>query len=182
MKKIITLGGGCFWCTEAVFQRLKGVSKVTPGYMDGHIDNPTYRQVCSGTTGHNEVIQIEYDNSIISLEEILEVFWATHNPTTLNQQGADKGTQYRSGVYFNEEHEKEIIEKSISEVGQPLWDNPIVTEVKEASRFYTAEKYHIDYYNKNSYVGYCQVVINPKLNKLKSKFQSKLKEEYSEEA
>jgi peptide-methionine (S)-S-oxide reductase len=180
MKKIITVGGGCFWCIEAVFQRVDGISSAISGYIDGHIQNPTYRDVCTGTTGHNEVVQLTYDDTIIKLSEILEIFWSIHNPTTLNQQGADKGTQYRSGIYYTDDDELSIIEKSISEIGQPLWDNPIVTEVKKATEFYAAEKYHHDYYNRNDYTGYCQVVINPKLAKFRQKFSHKIKKEYSE--
>jgi peptide-methionine (S)-S-oxide reductase len=175
MKKTITLGGGCFWCTEAVYDMIEGIHSVTPGYMDGHVENPTYRDVCSGTSGHNEVIQIIYDNEVISLSEILEIFWTAHDPTTLNRQGADKGTQYRSGIYYEEEQELPIIEQSIKEVGQVLWEDPIVTEAKPATSFYEAEVYHQDYYKRNSYVGYCQVVINPKLNKVRQKFSNRIK-------
>ncbi len=175
MKKTITLGGGCFWCTEAVYDMIEGIHSVTPGYMDGHVENPTYRDVCSGTSGHNEVIQIIYDNEVISLSEILEIFWTAHDPTTLNRQGADKGTQYRSGIYYKEEQELPIIEQSIKEVGQALWEDPIVTEAKPATSFYEAEVYHQDYYKRNSYVGYCQVVINPKLNKVRQKFSNRIK-------
>lgn len=175
MKKTITLGGGCFWCTEAVYDLIQGISSVTPGYMDGHIENPTYREVCSGNSGHNEVIQVTYDDEQISLSDILEIFWTAHDPTTLNRQGADKGTQYRSGIYYEEEAERAIIEASINEVGQALWDDPIVTEVKQATTFYPAEKYHHDYYKRNSYVGYCQVVINPKINKVRQKFSNRIK-------
>ncbi len=175
MKKTITLGGGCFWCTEAVYDMIEGIHSVIPGYMDGHVENPTYRDVCSGTSGHNEVIQIIYDNEVISLSEILEIFWTAHDPTTLNRQGADKGTQYRSGIYYEEEQELPIIEQSIKEVGQVLWEDPIVTEAKPATSFYEAEVYHQDYYKRNSYVGYCQVVINPKLNKVRQKFSNRIK-------
>lgn len=180
MEKKIILGGGCFWCIEAVFQRVEGVSHVLSGYIDGHVKNPTYREVCSGTTGHNEVLEINYDSSITSLEEILDIFWSVHNPTTLNQQGADKGTQYRSGVYFYEKDERSVIESSINNVAAKIWDDPIVTEVKEAKEFYPAEQYHQNYYNRNDYTGYCQVVINPKLAKLREKFSHKIKTEYSE--
>lgn len=176
MEKKISFGGGCFWCTEAVFDLIKGVKKVTPGYMDGHIKNPSYREVCSGTTGHNEVIQVVYDDQVISLDELLEIFWTSHDPTTLNRQGADKGTQYRSGIYYENESEEEIINNSIEQVASKLWDDPIVTEVKPASEFYPAEQYHQDYYKRNSYVGYCQVVINPKINKVRQKFSNRLKE------
>lgn len=180
MEKKIIMGGGCFWCIEAVFQRVEGVSSVRSGYIDGHIKNPSYREVCSGTTGHNEVLEVNYDPTIISLEELLDIFWSVHNPTTLNQQGADKGTQYRSGIYFYDENERLVIEDSIKNVAAKIWDDPVVTEVKEAKEFYPAEKYHQDYYNRNDYTGYCQVVINPKLAKLREKFSHKIKKEYSE--
>lgn len=181
MEKIITLGGGCFWCIEAVFQRVEGVSNVQSGYINGKLKNPTYKDVCTGTTGHNEVIQITYDSSVTTLSELLEIFWAVHNPTTLNQQGADKGTQYRSGIYFEDAVDEETIRESLLNVGQPLWDMPIVTEVEKAEVFYPAEQYHKDYYNRNDYTGYCQVVINPKLSKLRQKFSHKIKAEYSED-
>ena len=180
MEKIITFGGGCFWCIEAVFQRLEGVLLAESGYINGHVKNPTYKEVCSGTTGHNEVVQVTYDSEKISLEELLEVFWTIHNPTTLNQQGADRGTQYRSGIYFQEAIEESIIQESLKNVGQALWEDPIVTEVQKAEVFYPAEQYHKDYYNRNDYAGYCQVVINPKLGKLRQKFSHKIKAEYSE--
>lgn len=171
----ITLGGGCFWCTEAVYAMIKGVHSVTPGYMDGHLENPTYKDVCTGNSGHNEVIQVEYDDKIVNLETILEIFWTSHNPTTLNRQGADKGTQYRSGVYFHENSDVAIIEKSKNEIATTLWEDPIVTEVKATSKFYPAEIYHHNYYKRNSYVGYCQVVINPKLSKVRQKFGNLVK-------
>jgi peptide-methionine (S)-S-oxide reductase len=174
MEKI-TLGGGCFWCTEAVFQRLEGVSQVISGYMGGHVDNPTYKDICTGQSGHAEVIEISFDSETISLEQILEVFWATHDPTTLNRQGADKGTQYRSVVFYNSLEQKEVTQNSIDEVAAKVWDDPIVTQVVPIAKFYTAEQYHQDYYNQNSYRGYCQVVISPKINKLKSSYATLLK-------
>ncbi len=180
MEKRIILGGGCFWCIEAVFQRLKGVQSATSGYIDGHVQHPTYREVCTGTTGHNEVVAIQYDSSLISLDQLLEVFWSVHDPTTLNRQGADKGTQYRSGIYFDSEEDQGIIQQSIIDVAAKLWDNPIVTEVKPASTFYPAEQYHHNYYNRNDYAGYCQIVINPKLAKLRTGFSNLIKKEYSE--
>ena len=182
MDKDIILGGGCFWCIEAVFQRVIGVHSVTSGYTDGHVENPTYKDICSGASGHNEVIKVVYDDTIISLQELLEIFWAVHNPTTLNRQGADKGTQYRSGIYCNTDQDLEIATKSKDEVATKLWDDPIVTEIKASTKFYPAEKYHHDYYNRNSYTGYCQVVINPKLSTLRKSFSSKIKAEYSEKA
>jgi peptide-methionine (S)-S-oxide reductase len=180
MENKIVIGGGCFWCIEAVFQRVEGVISANSGYIDGHIKNPTYREVCTGTTGHNEVVELVYDASKVTLEELLEIFWSVHNPTTLNQQGADKGTQYRSGIYYYNDEDLETIQESINNVAAQLWEDPIVTEVKKATKFYIAEKYHQDYYNRNDYAGYCQIVINPKLGKLRAKFAHKIKEEYSE--
>ena len=177
--KKATFGAGCFWCIEAVFQELKGVHEVKSGYTGGHIKNPAYREVCTGTTGHNEVVDIHYDNDEISLNDLLEVFWSVHNPTTLNRQGADKGTQYRSGVYFHDAEDETVIQTSIASVAAKLWDDPIVTEVKPATDFYPAEAYHNDYYDRNYYAGYCQIVINPKLKKLKEKFSHKVKAEYN---
>lgn len=178
MTKKITLGGGCFWCTEAVYDILEGVINSTPGYMDGHTENPTYKDICTGTTGHNEVIQVEYDPEKISLRDLIDIFWSAHNPTTLNQQGADRGTQYRSGIYYHEQGDLDIILASKKEVGDKVWDDPIVTEIKPATTFYTAEKYHHDYYQRNSYVGYCQVVINPKLAKVRQEYAHKIKKEF----
>lgn len=174
MEKAI-LAGGCFWCTEAVFQNLKGVEKIVSGYTDGKVKNPTYREVCSGLTGHTEAIEITFDPEIITFGELLEIFWTTHDPTTLNRQGNDVGTQYRSGIYYLNENQKEIAEQSIKEVAPKIWNDPIVTELKPASTFYPAEKYHQDYYNRNSYVGYCRIVISPKVAKVKEKFKDKLK-------
>lgn len=174
-KKKATFGAGCFWCVEAVFQRLKGVEQVVSGYMGGNIKNPTYREICSGLTGHAEVVQITYDEAIISFSELLEVLWTTHDPTTLNRQGADKGTQYRSVVFYHDENQKLDTEKSISDVASSLYDEEIVTEVAPADTFYPAEIYHQDYFNRNKFAPYCIAIINPKLSKLKQKFSSKLK-------
>ncbi|MDA9773666.1 peptide-methionine (S)-S-oxide reductase MsrA [Saprospiraceae bacterium] len=174
MNKTITLGGGCFWCTEAVYDMIEGVISVTSGYIDGHVDNPTYREVCTGTTGHNEVIQVVFNDEVISLRDIIDIFWTAHDPTTLNQQGADRGTQYRSGIYFQNDEDEAIILAS-KEAGQKLWSDPIVTEVKKATVFYPAEKYHHDYYERNSHAGYCRVVINPKLAKVRAAFAHKIK-------
>ncbi|WP_084549404.1 peptide-methionine (S)-S-oxide reductase MsrA [Aquimarina spongiae] len=175
---IAVVAGGCFWCTEAVFQRLEGVISVTSGYTGGTIKNPAYREVTTGRTGHTEAIKIEYNPTIITYKELLEVFFATHDPTTLNRQGADKGTQYRSGIYYNNEEQKQIAEGIIEELTtQNVFDAPIVTEVMALGPFYNAEGYHQDYYNQNSQQGYCQFVINPKLNKLYTTFRSKLKKE-----
>lgn len=174
----ITLGAGCFWCVEAVFQRLKGVDRVRSGYMGGHKDHPTYKEVCTGETGHTEVLDVYFDPSVVSLEEVLEVFWTTHDPTTLNRQGNDVGTQYRSAVYYHTEAQKTTAETSKDRVGQPLWDDPIVTEITAASAFYPAEDYHNDYFNQNGAAPFCRIVINPKVAKFKSKFADKIKEEY----
>ncbi len=172
---IVTLGGGCFWCIEAVFLELEGVRKVVSGYMGGHVDNPSYKEVCNGTTGHAEVVQVIYDPTVVSLETILDVFWTVHDPTTLNRQGADVGTQYRSAIYYHNDKDKAIAQKSMTELATELWDDPIVTELTAASTFYPAEDYHQNYYNNNKSQGYCRVVINPKLSKFRKKFEDKLK-------
>jgi peptide-methionine (S)-S-oxide reductase len=172
-KKRIVLGGGCFWCIEAVYNNVKGVISAVSGYTGGARPNPTYENVCSGATGHAEIVDITYESEIISLEDILDIFFAVHNPTTLNQQGADKGTQYRSVIYYANEEEKAIIEKSIQK-HQKEWDEKIVTEVSELGEVYPAEAYHQNYYNLNPMQGYCQVVIAPKLQKFMTKFPEKL--------
>jgi peptide-methionine (S)-S-oxide reductase len=175
-QEMIILGGGCFWCTEAVFQRLEGVIKVVSGYAGGIIDHPSYRQICTGTTGHAEVIQVFFDLSKISLESLLEVFWATHDPTTLNRQGADVGPQYRSAIFYKDDSQKEIAEKLKSELNQSkIFDSPIVTEITAFTNFYAAENYHQDYYNQNGMQPYCQFVVRPKVEKLKQYFADKLK-------
>lgn len=173
--EVITLGGGCFWCIEAVLLDLKGVDKVESGYAGGKVKNPGYKEVCSGMTGHTEVVQVTFDPSIISLEDLLEVFWTAHDPTTLNRQGADVGTQYRSAIYYNNATQKAIVEKSIKETASKIWDDPIITEVAPLSVFYPAEAYHQNYYNQNKNQPYCQVVINPKVKKIREKFASRLK-------
>ncbi|NNF21517.1 MAG: peptide-methionine (S)-S-oxide reductase MsrA [Saprospiraceae bacterium] len=173
--EIATFGAGCFWCVEAVFQELQGVFKVESGYMGGSVKNPTYREICTGTTGHAEVAQITYDPQVISFEELLEVLWTTHDPTTLNRQGADRGTQYRSAVFYHNEEQRKLAEKSKANVATKIWDDPIVTEISEVSKFYVAEDYHQNYYKYNPNAGYCRVVINPKLTKLREKFADKLK-------
>lgn len=170
-----TLGAGCFWCVEAVFQELEGVLSVISGYTDGHTENPTYKQVCSGTTGHNEVAQVTFDPSVISFEEILEVFWVTHDPTTLNRQGYDVGSQYRSGIYYENEGQKAIAEKSKAAIPTQIYDDPIVTEIKPLGKFYVAEGYHQNYYTLNPNYGYCKAIINPKVNKFRKQFKDKLK-------
>ena len=175
MEKAI-LGSGCFWCVEAVFQGLNGVKEVLPGYTGGGISNPTYREVCSGLTGHAEVISISYDETVISFKELLEVFFKTHDPTTLNQQGADKGTQYRSAIFYLSESQKEIAEKTISQLNEAgAYNNPIVTEVVEFKMFFQAEDYHKNYFLNNPDQGYCRMVVQPKVEKFKQVFANKLK-------
>ena len=173
--EVATFGAGCFWCVEAVFQELKGVLKVESGFMGGTLPNPSYRDVCTGTTGHAEVARITFDPSIISYGELLEVFWTTHDPTTLNRQGADAGTQYRSAIFYYSDEQKHIAEISKAEVAPKIWDQKIVTEIVPAETFYVAEDYHQNYYANNQNAGYCQVVINPKIEKVRSKFKDKLK-------
>jgi peptide-methionine (S)-S-oxide reductase len=164
--EVITLGAGCFWCTEAVFQQIPGVLSVMPGYMGGHTLNPTYEQICDGNTGHAEVAQIVFDPRETNLTKILEVFWKAHDPTTLNCQGADEGTQYRSAIFFNDDKQKQIAEKSKVEASS-RFPRPIVTEITKAGIFHPAENYHHDYYRLNKNANpYCQVVITPKLRKL----------------
>lgn len=174
-KEIATFGAGCFWCVEAVFQQLNGVDTVVSGYMGGHVDNPSYKAVCNGTTGHAEVAQIQFDPSVISFEELLEVLWASHDPTTLNRQGNDRGTQYRSAVFYHSEAQREAAEKSKKEVASKIWDDPIVTEISPASAFYPAEDYHQNFYADNPNYGYCRAIINPKVSKVRQKFADKLK-------
>ena len=171
-----TLAGGCFWCLEAVFLRLRGVSRVESGYAGGHVENPGYRAVCTGSTGHAEVVQVDYDPAQLSFGELLEVFFAIHDPTTLNRQGADVGTQYRSAIFYHDLTQKQVAERTIAELNaQQIWDNPIVTEIVPLTKFYPAEDYHREYYDRNPEQGYCQVVISPKVAKLRQKFASKLK-------
>ena len=171
-----TLGAGCFWCVEAVFVELKGVSSVLPGYMGGEVKDPTYKEICTGTTGHAEVAQIEFDPSIISFAEILEVFWMTHDPTTLNRQGADVGTQYRSAIFYHNEGQKEEAEFYKNKLEeQNVFPNPIVTEIVPFEVFYEAEDYHNDYYENNPDQGYCRMVIRPKVEKFRKAFADKLK-------
>ena len=178
MRDQITFGNGCFWCTEAVFQSLNGVSKVTPGYMGGHVANPTYKDVCTGNTGHAEVIQLEYDSTIISIDELLLIFFRTHNPTTLNRQGADVGTQYRSAIFYHTEEQKIAAETMIKRLtDEKIFDNKIVTEVTPATEFYRAEDYHQNYFNNNPGNPYCAAVIQPKLYKFAKEFTEKIKPE-----
>lgn len=172
----ITLGSGCFWCTEAVFSRLKGVESAVSGYSGGHKADPTYQEVCTGSTGHAEVVQVTFDDTIVSLEEVLEVFWKTHDPTTLNRQGNDVGTQYRSAVFFHNEKQKELatlLKNKLDESG--AWSDPIVTEITPFENFYPAEDYHNNYFEENGMQPYCQFVVAPKVEKFKQVFKEKLK-------
>lgn len=171
-------GGGCFWCTEAVFKMLRGVSSVTPGYAGGKMPNPTYEQVCTGQTGHAEAVRIEYDPALVSYETLLTVFFSSHDPTTLNRQGADVGTQYRSAVFYATPDQKQRAERFIAELNaSAVGGDPIVTTIEPLEIFYEAENYHKDYYARNSEAGYCRAVINPKLKKVKEKFAQLLKEQ-----
>lgn len=171
--KTATLAGGCFWCTEAIFRRLKGVSSVVPGYIGGSVENPSYEQVCTGETGHAEAIQLEFDPEILPYEKVLDVFWHTHDPTTLNQQGHDYGTQYRSAVFYHSPEQQKTAQElklKLDESGE--FGNPIVTEIVPASTFYEAENYHKEYFERNQNAPYCSIVINPKLEKLMSQYGS----------
>jgi len=177
-NEIATLGGGCFWCVEAVFQELEGVGFVESGYAGGERPNPTYQEVCTGNSGHAEVAQVHFDPGIIGYREILEVFFATHDPTTLNQQGADIGTQYRSVIFFETPQQRETAEQLLAELdARELFDRPIVTEIAELEAFYPAEDDHQDYYRRNTQQGYCQAVISPKMAKFRSEFVGRLKTE-----
>jgi peptide-methionine (S)-S-oxide reductase len=172
----ITLGAGCFWCIEAVFSELKGVESVVAGYAGGFVKNPSYKEVCSGTTGHAEVAQIIYNPSLISLGDILEVFWKTHDPTTLNRQGADVGTQYRSAIFYhNDKQGNEAKSYKVQLIDSEAWENPIVTEILPISNYSAAENYHQNYYSQNPGNSYCTFVIQPKLDKFRKVFASKLK-------
>jgi peptide-methionine (S)-S-oxide reductase len=176
--EIATFGGGCFWCTEAVFQRMKGVEKVVSGYSGGKVENPTYEQVCSGRTGHAEVIQITYDPSVAQFKDLLEVFWKTHDPTTLNRQGADVGTQYRSSVFYHSDEQKKVAEEYKEKLDKSgIFKDPIVTEIVAFTKFYPAEKYHQNYFNDNPRNPYCQAVVKSKVDKFREIFADKLKEE-----
>ncbi len=170
-----TLGAGCFWCVEAVFEELRGVVSVESGYSGGEVENPSYKAITTGETGHAEVAKIVYDPSELDFETILEVFWTTHDPTTLNRQGYDVGTQYRSVIFYHDETQKSIAERSKKEVAPTLWDDPIVTEISPLINYYKAEEYHQDYYELNPNYGYCVAVINPKMEKFRKRFADKLK-------
>lgn len=174
-REMATLGAGCFWCVEAVFQNLKGVERVVSGYAGGTTANPTYQQICTGTTGHAEVAQITYDPEAISFEELLYVFWRTHDPTTLNRQGPDVGTQYRSAIFYHNDEQKAIAERSKRETeASGLWPNRIVTEITPLHKFYEGEGYHQNYYRTNPNQPYCRVIIDPKVQKFKKEFKDKL--------
>ncbi len=176
-QETATFGAGCFWCVEAVFQQLKGVQSVTSGYAGGTTKNPTYEQVCSGTTGHAEVAQIVFDPMIISYDQMLKAFWSSHDPTTLNRQGNDVGTQYRSVIFYHNEMQKQLAEKYKKELDDTrVWPDPIVTEIAPLTEFYKAENYHQNYYNSNRYQPYCMFVITPKLEKFRKVFEKQLKD------
>lgn len=175
-REVATLAGGCFWCLDAVFKDLQGVEKVESGYSGGHLPDPSYQQVCMGTTGHAEVVQVTFDPRALTFKELLEVFFAIHDPTTLNRQGADVGTQYRSAIFYHTPEQKEIAEQVIAELnGSDIWDAPIVTELTSFTKFYPAEDYHQGYYEQNPNQPYCSVVIAPKVAKFRKKYLAKLK-------
>ena len=173
-----TLAGGCFWCLEAVYDEIKGVHSVESGYAGGHMDNPTYRAVCNGDTGHAEVVQVHFDPNIVSYRDLLNVFFAIHDPTTLNRQGADVGTQYRSAIFYHDEEQKKIAEELIKDLNaQEIWDRPIVTEVTKLDKFYIAEDYHQEYFSRNPYQPYCMAVVAPKVSKFRKHFLELLKKQ-----
>lgn len=177
VREVAILANGCFWCTEAVFLKLKGVISVKPGYTGGKVDNPNYEQVSSGNTGHAEAIKIEFDPTVISFDDLLAVFFHTHDPTTLNRQGNDIGTQYRSAIFYTDEIQKEKAENLIKELNESkAYDKPVVTEVTKFEKFFEAEDYHVNYYENHSQESYCQLVIAPKLDKLEKRFTSLLKD------
>jgi peptide-methionine (S)-S-oxide reductase len=175
-REIATLGGGCFWCLEAVFENLKGVEKVESGFAGGTTANPTYRQVCTGDTGHAEVVQVTFDPAVVSYRDVLDVFFATHDPTTLNRQGADVGTQYRSAVFFHNPEQEQVARQRIAELNAAkIWNAPIVTEVVPLEKFFRAEDYHQGYFRHNPAQQYCQAVVSPKVAKFRKHFADKLK-------
>jgi peptide-methionine (S)-S-oxide reductase len=175
-QEVATLGGGCFWCLEAVYDELKGVAHVESGYAGGHVANPSYREVCNGTTGHAEVVRVTFDPQVVSFEEILRVFFTIHDPTTLNRQGNDVGPQYRSAIFYHNQEQKATAEKVIREISEAkLWPNPIVTEVTPLTNYYEAEDYHQEYFANNPYQPYCQVVVAPKVGKFRKQYMDKLK-------
>ena len=171
--ELATLATGCFWCSEAIFARLKGVKSVIPGYSGGKVENPSYEQVCTGRTGHAEAVQIEFDPDAISYEKLLDVFWNTHDPTTLNRQGYDVGTQYRSAIFYHDQRQKEIAEKSKKEIeNKGVYKDPIVTEITPFKKFYAAEDYHKKYYEQHQNAVYCRFVIDPKIHKLSKQYKN----------
>lgn len=175
--KLATFGGGCFWCVEAVFQRVKGVEKVVSGYAGGRVPNPTYKAVCTGRTGHAEVCQISYDPDVVSFDALLEIFWRTHDPTTLNRQGNDHGTQYRSVIFYHDPEQKELAESYKAKLNEAkAFGKPIVTQISEAPTFYPAEQYHQNYFNLNKQANYCQFIVGPKVEKFKKVFADKVKQ------
>lgn len=174
MTETATLAGGCFWCLEAVYLELKGVERVVSGYAGGQVPNPSYEQVCSGATGHAEVVRVEYDPAVITFDDLLDVFFTIHDPTTLNRQGADVGTQYRSAIYYHTEAQRRSAEAAVARQ-QKLWPDPIVTEIAPAPPFYPAEEYHQNYFARNPGQGYCAAVVAPKVAKARAKFFQKLK-------
>ena len=177
--QIATLANGCFWCTEAIFKRLKSVKSVLPGYSGGIVENPSYEEVCTGKTGHAESIQIEFDSTVTPYEKILDVFWHTHDPTTLNRQGNDVGTQYRSAIFYHDQKQKELAEKSKRDLEKAgVYKSPIVTEITPFKNFYIAEDYHKNYYEKHQDAPYCSFVINPKVHKLTQKYGNDLEDRY----
>jgi peptide-methionine (S)-S-oxide reductase len=176
MTEVATLGGGCFWCLEAVFEQLRGVLKVESGYAGGELPNPTYRQVCSGATGHAEVVQVTFDPSVLPFRELLDVFFAIHDPTTLNRQGADIGTQYRSAIFHHAPEQQRTAEQRIAELNaEGIWERPIVTEVVPFTAFYRAEDHHQEYFRRNPTQGYCMAVVSPKVAKFRKQFSARLK-------
>lgn len=179
-REIASLAGGCFWCLEAVFVQLEGVGKVESGYAGGTLTNPTYQQVCSGRTGHAEVVQVTFNPQVISYEDLLKIFFTIHDPTTLNRQGYDTGTQYRSAIYYHTPQQKETAERVIAELtAEKVWHDPIVTEVTPLPTFYKAEEYHQNYYERNPAQAYCQAVITPKVSKLRKYYFDRLKKAYA---
>jgi peptide-methionine (S)-S-oxide reductase len=176
--QVATLAGGCFWCLEAVFDELKGVISVESGYSGGEVTNPSYKQVCSGMTGHAEAVQVTFDPSRIAFKDILKVFFTIHDPTTLNRQGADVGSQYRSAIFYHDEEQKRVVKEVIREISQAgIWDNSIVTEVTEFDKFYLAEDYHQEYFSNNPYQPYCMAVVAPKVLKFRKHFVEMLKKQ-----
>ena len=176
--EVATLAGGCFWCLEAVFDELKGVESVESGYSGGHVQSPSYAQVCDGDTGHAEVVQVTFDPQVLSYKDLLTVFFTIHDPTTLNRQGNDAGPQYRSAIFYHDEKQKEVAQTVIQEItAAGLWDHPIVTEVTPFDKFYMAEDYHQEYFKNNPFQGYCRAIIAPKVAKFRHKFAERLKKE-----